>query len=114
MEDIHKLKDVMFLAADEAAKIIMEYFDTDFEISRKKFYNDFVTEVDKKSEAKIIEVIRTQFPDHNFLAEEGGDRNKESDYVWIIDPIDGTVNYAHALPIFCVSIALEFKGEIIL
>ena len=104
----------MFEAADEAAKILLEYFDTEFEISRKKYYNDLVTEVDKKSEAKIIEVIHRYFPDHNVLAEEGGNQNKKSDYVWIVDPIDGTVNYAHALPIFCVSIALEIKGEIVL
>lgn len=107
-------KNVMFEAADEAAKILMEYFDTVFEIGRKKYYNDLVTEVDKKSEAKIIEVIHRYFPDHNVLAEEGGDLLKKSDYVWIVDPIDGTVNYAHALPIFCVSIALEIKGEIAL
>lgn len=99
-------------AAEEAAKILLEYFGKDFEIGRKLDYSDLVTEVDKKSEAKIIEVINKYFPDHNVLAEEGGDQNKKSDFVWIVDPIDGTVNYAHALPIFCVSIALEIKGEV--
>lgn len=102
----------MFEAADEAAKILLEYLGKDYEISRKKFYNDLVTEVDKKSEAKIIEVIHKSFPDHNVLGEEGGDQNKKSDYIWIIDPIDGTINYAHSLPIFCISIALEIKGKI--
>jgi myo-inositol-1(or 4)-monophosphatase len=114
MEDINKLKDVMFKAADEAAAIISAYYDTSFEIGRKKEYNDLVTEVDKKSEAKIIEVIYENFPDHNVLGEEGGDLEKKSDYLWIVDPIDGTVNFAHAVPIFCVSIAVEYKGEVIL
>lgn len=111
---MEKYKEVMFEAVEESSKILMDYFDTKFEIGRKKFYNDLVTEVDKKSEAKIIEVIHKYFPEHNVLAEEGGDQHKKSDFVWIVDPIDGTVNYAHALPIFCVSIALEIKGEIAL
>jgi myo-inositol-1(or 4)-monophosphatase len=113
-EDLNKYKAVMFEAAEEAAKIHMEYFETDFEIGRKRDYNDLVTEVDKKSEAKIIEIIQGSFPDHNVLGEEGGDLHKKSDYVWIVDPIDGTINYAHSVPIFCVSIALEIKGEVVL
>lgn len=114
MEDINKLKEVMFTAADEAAKIQLEYFETDFEIGRKLDYSDLVTEVDKKCEAKIIEIIHNNFPEHNVLGEEGGDLHKKSDYIWIVDPIDGTVNYAHSVPIFCVSIAVECKGEVIL
>ncbi|MBL8017384.1 MAG: inositol monophosphatase, partial [Ignavibacteria bacterium] len=80
----------------------------------KSEYSDLVTEVDKLSEKKIIEVIHKSFPDHNILGEEGGNQNKTSDYVWIVDPIDGTVNFAHSLQLFCVSIALEVKGEIVL
>ncbi len=114
MENLSKYKSVLLEAADEAAKILLEYFGTDFEISRKKFYNDLVTEVDKKSEKKIIEIIHSHFPDHNVVGEEGGDQEKKSDYVWIIDPIDGTINYAHSLPIFCISIALEIKGKVVL
>lgn len=114
MEDLTKYKQVMFEAADEAAKIQLSYFNTDFEISRKRDYNDLVTEVDKKCEKKIIEVINKYLPGHNLLGEEGGDQNKKSDYVWIVDPIDGTVNYAHAVPIYCVSIALEINGEIVM
>lgn len=114
MEDIKKLKEVMFKAADAAAGIQLEYFEKDFEIGRKRDYSDLVTEVDKKCEAKIIEIIHDSFPGHNVLGEEGGDQHKSSDYVWIVDPIDGTVNYAHSVPVFCVSIAVEYKGEIIL
>lgn len=114
MEDLSKYIEVMFEAAEEAAKIQMQYFNTDFEIGRKKNYSDLVTEVDKHSEAKIIEIIHRHFPLHNVLGEEGGDLQKNSDYLWIVDPIDGTVNYAHSVPIFCVSIAMEVKGEVVL
>lgn len=114
MEDIKKLKEVMLKAADAAVALHMEYFEKDFEIGRKRDYSDLVTEVDKKAENKISEIIYADFPGHNILGEEGGDRKKSSDYVWIVDPIDGTVNYAHSVPIFCVSIAVEYKGEIIL
>lgn len=114
MENTNKLKEVMFKAADSAAEIQLEYFEKEFEIGRKRDYSDLVTEVDKKCEARIIEIIHSIFPDHNVLGEEGGDQHKKSDYVWIVDPIDGTVNYAHSVPIFCVSIAVEYKGEVIL
>ncbi|HEY3251327.1 MAG TPA: inositol monophosphatase family protein [Ignavibacteria bacterium] len=114
MEDFKKYKQVMFEAADEAAKILIEYFGTKFEIGRKRDYNDLVTEVDKKSEAKIKEVISKYFPEHNVLGEEGGNLNKKSDHVWIVDPIDGTVNYAHSVPIYCISVALEIKGVVML
>jgi myo-inositol-1(or 4)-monophosphatase len=114
LENTENIKQILFEAADAACNIQLEYFEKDFEIGRKRSYTDLVTEVDKKCEAKIIEIIRNKFPSHNVLGEEGGNLNKESDYVWIVDPIDGTVNYAHSLPIFCVSIAVEFKKEIIL
>jgi myo-inositol-1(or 4)-monophosphatase len=112
MFDSKKYKEVLEDASLEAANILLEYFDTDFKVSRKKHYSDLVTEVDKKSEAKIIEVIHSYFPEHNVLSEEIGNLNKSSDYVWIVDPIDGTVNYAHSVPVFCVSIALEVKKEV--
>ena len=114
MENSDTLREIMFKAAEAAAEIQLEYFEKDFEIGRKKDYSDLVTEVDKKCEAKIIEIIHNAFPGHNVLGEEGGDQHKKSDYVWIVDPIDGTVNYAHSVPIFCVSIAVEYKGEVIL
>ena len=114
MEDLAKYKKVLIEAVDESARILLENFDTDFEISRKKHYTDLVTEVDKKSEAKIIEVIHSHFPGHNVLSEEIGNLDMDSEYVWIADPIDGTVNYAHSVPIFCISIALEIRKEVVL
>jgi myo-inositol-1(or 4)-monophosphatase len=79
-----------------------------------KATNDFVTEVDKASEAAIIETILQAYPDHGILAEESGRSrgNKKSDYLWIIDPLDGTTNFIHGLPIYAVSIALAFRGKV--
>ena len=75
---------------------------------------NLVTEIDKKSEHLIISNIKKRFPHHDFLGEETGAAEVKSEYRWIIDPLDGTVNYTHALPIYSVSIGLEYKGEIIL
>lgn len=74
---------------------------------------DLVTEADLQSEALIIDGIVRRFPDHGILAEEKGISNGDADYLWIIDPIDGTTNYAHSFPIYAVSIGLEYKGEVI-
>lgn len=74
---------------------------------------DFVTKVDKWSEAIIMQTIRDKFPSHVFLAEETLKQEAGSNYRWIIDPLDGTTNYIHSYPMFSVSIALEYKGEII-
>jgi len=113
-EDITKYKSVLLEAAEEASEIQLSYYDTEFEIGRKRDYNDLVTEVDKKSEAKISEIIHSYFPTHSILGEEGGRQSNDPDYVWIVDPLDGTVNFAHALPIFSVSIALEIRKEVVL
>ena len=74
---------------------------------------NLVTEIDKKSEEIIFARIREKHPDHDFLGEESGAADVQSEYRWIIDPLDGTINYTHGLPIYCVSIGLEYKGEII-
>jgi myo-inositol-1(or 4)-monophosphatase len=73
--------------------------------------NDFVTDIDRKAEADIIATIRRSHPQHAFLAEEGG-RSGDSEFVWIIDPLDGTTNFLHGFPTFAVSIALEHKGRL--
>lgn len=74
---------------------------------------NLVTEIDKKSEELIIGMIRKKYPDHDFLAEESGNHNQKSEYRWIIDPLDGTLNFTHAVPLYSVSIAVEHRGEII-
>jgi len=76
-----------------------------------KGYNDFVTEVDLASETEIIRVLKASYPDHAFLGEETG-LSHQADNVWIIDPLDGTTNFLHGFPQYCISIALEEKGEI--
>ncbi|MGD0490658.1 MAG: inositol monophosphatase family protein [Steroidobacteraceae bacterium] len=73
--------------------------------------NDFVTDIDRQAEADIIATIRRAHPDHAFLAEESG-RTGESEYVWIIDPLDGTTNFLHGFPTFAVSIAVEHRGRL--
>jgi len=80
----------------------------------KKGIGDYVTAVDKASEKKIIEIIKNTYPDHQIVAEESGFEKSESSYKWVIDPLDGTANYVHAIPVFAVSIALMENDEIIL
>jgi myo-inositol-1(or 4)-monophosphatase len=84
------------------------------EIAVKSSAVDLVTDMDKKSEEAIICFIRENFPDHGILAEESGRSAEQSDYVWVIDPLDGTTNYAQGLPIFAVSIALQHLGKTVL
>ena len=92
-------------AAQKAGKVLKEGFRTDYTISSKSQIHDLVTEYDHKSEAIIIETIRSSFPDHQILTEESGHHASDGDITWIIDPLDGTVNFAHGIPFFCVSIA---------
>jgi len=82
-------------------------------ISQKQV-NDFVTEVDQAAEASIIETLLTAYPGHGIWAEESGREHgaKDSEFVWIIDPLDGTSNFIHGFPVYCVSIALAVKGKI--
>jgi myo-inositol-1(or 4)-monophosphatase len=75
---------------------------------------NLVTEIDRKAEEMIITKIKQRYPHHDFLAEESGSHKKTSEYRWIIDPLDGTTNFTHGLPVFCVSIGLEVKEELIL
>ena len=75
--------------------------------------NDFVTEVDRGAEATIIQTLRKAYPDHGFKGEETGiTEGKNPDYVWIIDPLDGTTNFVHGMPHFSVSIACQYRGQI--
>ena len=76
--------------------------------------NDFVTEVDHAAEAAIIDTLLAAYPGHGILAEESGSTRgaKDSDYVWIIDPLDGTTNFIHGLPTYAVSIGLSFRGQV--
>ncbi len=98
--------------ACDAAQIQMKHFGASHKVEFKGVA-DIVTEVDKKCERLIVSRIKKHFPDHDIVAEEGGGHLTGSPYRWIIDPLDGTVNYTHGYPLFAVSIALEYKGEVI-
>lgn len=108
------MKKTLFLAADEAGKILLENFNKDFIIESKDTISNLVTEIDKKSESKIIDIIKNNFPDDSILSEEIGSIDAASNCKWIIDPIDGTINYAHGIPLSCISIGIEKNGEIIM
>lgn len=97
----------LILIAREAGEIIKEGFGKNISIEYKSGENNIVTEIDKKSEQLIIDFIQKKYPKHNILAEERGELKKESEYLWVIDPLDGTSNFAHGLPIFSVSIGLQ-------
>src|ERR1700744_5979126 len=109
-----ELKDVLLEATKEAGRIIHNYFQGSFKIENKDSINNLVTEVDKLSETRIIEVIRKYYPSHAIISEEIGELKKDSPYQWIIDPIDGTVNFAHGIPICCVSIAVKHNNDLLL
>lgn len=102
--------------AREAGQILLEKFGRKIQISKKGGIN-LVTEADLASEKLIIEKIRSHYPKHTVLAEESGESSAvidgETTWKWIIDPLDGTTNYAHGYPCFCVTLAVEHQGEIV-
>ena len=96
--------------AREAGSLLMDYFRQHVKIEYKGEV-DLVTVADRKSEGLILERIRRQFPAHDVMGEEGGRIDSGSDYKWYVDPLDGTTNFAHGFPVFCVSLAVEYRGE---
>ncbi|HSL90726.1 MAG TPA: inositol monophosphatase family protein [Ignavibacteriaceae bacterium] len=97
----------------EAGEIVREGYRQNFKVEFKTGENNLVTEIDKKSEQTIIEFIQKKYPSHAILAEERGELKNDSEYLWVIDPLDGTTNFAHGLPIFSVSIGLQKNGNTI-
>ncbi len=113
--NLHPMVNVAIKAARAAGNIINRAaLDVESVRISQKQVNDFVTEVDQAAEQAIIETLLTAYPGHGILAEESGQEHgaKDSEYVWIIDPLDGTTNFIHGLPVYCVSIALAVKGKI--
>lgn len=104
---------VATLAALRAGDILRKGFGTPMKFETKEGRHNIVTEWDKKAEETIIKAIKTQFPDHSFLAEESGESGQKGGIQWIIDPLDGTVNFAHKIPMFSVSIAACNQNEIL-
>lgn len=101
---------VMQSIAREAGGLLMEYFRQRVKIEYKGDV-DLVTVADRKSEALILERIRREFPSHDVMGEEGTRIETGSDYKWYVDPLDGTTNFAHGYPVFCVSLAVEYQGD---
>ena len=104
------------IKAARAAGAIINRAALDVEAVRvsQKQVNDFVTEIDQASERIIIETLLTAYPDHGILVEESGSQhgNPNADHIWIIDPLDGTTNFIHGFPVYCVSIALQVRGKL--
>lgn len=104
------LREAMLAGAEQ----LQHFFNGTFAISNKEGINNLVTEADHAAEKAIIRVIQKKYPEHFILSEETGEIKSESDTKWIIDPIDGTVNFANGIPLCCVSIGIEKRGSMIL
>lgn len=106
---IDKIKEI----AVQAGHFLKENQGRISEVKEKGSSTNLVTDIDRKSEAMIVDFVRKNFPGHDVLAEEGGGSKTNSEYKWIVDPLDGTTNFTHGYPVYCVSIAVEHKGEVI-
>jgi len=99
-------------AALEAGKIIKSHYHKKHRVKAKGRI-DIATEADLLSEKKIVKILIKEFPEHEYITEEEGNIGNESDYTWYIDPLDGTVNFFEGIDLFCVSIALAYKNEVV-
>jgi myo-inositol-1(or 4)-monophosphatase len=109
---MHPMLNTAVKAARKAGTIITRAsFDVDKLTVRTKRQHDFVSEVDHAAEDAIISVLKEAYPGHGFLAEESGYKDKQAEYLWVIDPLDGTTNFLHGFPQYCVSIGLMHKGK---
>ncbi|MEE8160125.1 MAG: inositol monophosphatase family protein [Acidobacteriota bacterium] len=113
MTELTKIFSVAQELALEAGQFLLSRFRSDFDISKKGRIN-LVTEMDLRAEEMIVSRIRREFPDHEILAEEKGSHVGNSSYKWVVDPLDGTTNYAHGYRFFCVSIAVEYENRPVL
>ena len=107
-------KETLINATNAGANELKRFFNGQFTISNKEGINNLVTQADFASDKAIRQVIKTAFPDHGIVSEESDEKISESEYKWIIDPIDGTVNFANGIPICCVSIGLEYQGTMLM
>jgi myo-inositol-1(or 4)-monophosphatase len=109
---MHPMLNTAVKAARKAGTLIARAsFDVDKLTVRAKHQHDFVSEVDHAAEEAIISVLREAYPGHGFLAEESGYKDRDAEYLWVIDPLDGTTNFLHGFPQYCVSIGLLHKGK---
>ncbi len=110
---MHPVLNIAVRAARRAGSIINRAAldGTPLEV-RSKRANDFVTRVDGAAEQAIIEIVRKAYPDHAFLAEESGKTEGQAEYTWVIDPLDGTTNFIHGFPQYCISIGVQHRGQL--
>lgn len=109
---MHALLNVAVMAAHSGGDSLIRSMNKIDKIKiEQKGRNDFVSEADRKAEEAVISVIHKHYPDHAILAEESG-ASGDSEYTWVIDPLDGTTNYLHRFPVFCVSVGLMHKGRL--
>lgn len=112
--DARAAREAAARAARAAGDLVLSRFGRLTEGSvRHKSAKDLVTEMDERAQELIVEMLLREFPDHGVFAEEEITRSHDAEYVWVIDPIDGTTNYVHGYPVFCVSIALEHRGALV-
>jgi len=109
--DLDRIKQVGISAAYKGAEVLQSYFGNITRINKKGVI-DLVTEADIKSEERIVSTIQTAFPDHTILAEESGFKEGTQECGWMVDPLDGTTNFTHQVPIFCISIAFAAGNDI--
>ncbi|HVZ96777.1 MAG TPA: inositol monophosphatase family protein [Chitinophagaceae bacterium] len=107
-------KQTLINAVQAGAHELMRFFNGSFTISNKEGVNNLVTEADHASDYAIQAIIKKDFPEHSILSEETAEKVSKSEFKWIIDPIDGTVNFANGIPICCVSVGLEQGGKMIM
>ncbi|MEW6543901.1 MAG: inositol monophosphatase family protein [Nitrospirota bacterium] len=109
-----QLKATLLEAARTAGAVLTDCARAGFRVEYKDTVN-LVTDADRRAEQAVVDAIRKAWPDHQILAEERGmERGADAAYRWVIDPLDGTTNFAHGFPAYCVSIGLEYRGEVIL
>lgn len=111
---MHPMLNIAIRAARAGGRVLTQYMDRAVSLqAAEKNRNNFVTEVDRRAEAEIIAVLRRSYPDHAILGEESGDTGKrDAEFKWYVDPLDGTTNYLHGYPAFCVSIAVAHNSRL--
>jgi myo-inositol-1(or 4)-monophosphatase len=108
------MKDFAVELTREAGQVLMDHFERRLIVKSKSSEIDLVTEADVASDKLIVEAIRQRYPEHSILSEEGLGEEQAGEFLWLIDPLDGTTNYAHGYPVFSVTIALQREGENVL
>lgn len=108
------MRDFAVELAKEAGQVLMDHLRRRLAVESKSSEIDLVTEADVVSEKLVVEAIHERYPEHSILSEEGLGEEQAAEFLWLIDPLDGTTNYAHGYPVFCVSIALQHEGTTVL